>query len=82
MRKAVFAGMIIVLLSACNSGSNGSDRTMDSTNIGGGDPSSGSGAGGNTNNIGTDTMRGITTDTSRMDTMKMDRMHRDSNGSH
>jgi hypothetical protein len=70
MRKLLFAGMLLLFLSACGSGDNGSDREGDTTNIGGGDPSSGSGGGGNTNNIGTDTMRGISTDTSRSDTLR------------
>jgi hypothetical protein len=63
MRKFLLAGMVILFLSACGSGSNAGNG--DSTHMGGGDHMSGSGPGGNTNHIGTDTMRGMTRDTSK-----------------
>jgi len=71
MRKLILAGILFFSLSACGSGGNGDERSYTPA-IGGGDPSQGGGAGGNTNNIGTDTMRTITADTSGRDTSRRD----------
>jgi outer membrane scaffolding protein for murein synthesis (MipA/OmpV family) len=77
MKKLLMAGVIFFFLAACNSGD--SDRSAsDTATMEGIDPSTGGGAGGNTNNIGTDTMRSIT-DTTR-DTTRRDTSRRDTSG--
>lgn len=71
MKRLIIAGIVSVFLAACSSGD--SDRSAsDTATMEGIDPNTGGGAGGNTNNIGTDTMRSITDttkDTSRRDTL-------------